>query len=108
MTVDGQKSSNYDENKRKDFEISPLQRHYEQEVRRCKTDKLEGSTMCAARRMYSLRTSELLAAQAEAGFETRGGNIASMLSRRITIDMLLTWVSLALSKIGAGYIPVVQ
>jgi len=29
------------------------------------------------------------------------------LSRRITIDMLLTWVSPALSKIGAGYIPVV-
>jgi len=30
------------------------------------------------------------------------------LSRRITIDMLLTWVSPALSKIGAGYIPVVR
>ena len=27
---------------------------------------------------------------------------------KITIDMLLTWVSLALSKIGVGYIPVVR
>jgi len=29
------------------------------------------------------------------------------LSRQITIDMLLTWVSPALSKIGVAYIPVV-
>jgi len=37
-----------------------------------------------------------------------GCNRQLPLSRRITIDMLLTWVSPALSKLGAGYIPVVR